>query len=182
MTGEDMEAKNGPEAQAAKGMEVRKTVGDRLVTWKKNMMEKNKVSQEYTNAWKNLTTSLTTEGSARRAAMDTLTPVVGNLAVSRGLTAEAKQWALKTAGLVCGAASFLKLGGPEIAAPLTAVATATGLAARIGDAPERFAVKFMGKSGEMMKKSGATRSFDAIVDKIVGWKGPDMKQPMPKMA
>jgi len=49
--GEDMEATNSPEAQAAKGMETRKKVGDRLATWKEKMLAKNEVSKTHMEAW-----------------------------------------------------------------------------------------------------------------------------------
>lgn len=175
MTGEDMESQNSPEAQAAKGAEVRKKVEVRLAGWKEKMLAKNRVAKEYVVAW-NKCIAAAKEGSIRRQLLEKITPVIETAAMARGAQVEMTKWNLKAIGLVCKVAGLVgMLGGPEIGLPIGAIGTAAGLASNVVGFEDKAIARSMGKAGEVLDKTGLARRVDTKIDKIFGWKGPEIK-------
>jgi hypothetical protein len=182
MTGEDMEAQQSPEATAAKGMETRKKVGDRLAEWKKEKLAKNPVSKEIMTSW-NKIKATAKEGSFREYAMGKLTPIVEHAAALQGMKTENTKKLLQITAVGLGLASIpAMLGGPELAVPLQVLGKVAGPVSMMVEGSQKYGAQMVGHAAEAWNKIGLPKKVDGIVDKILGWKGPEVKPVMPKMA
>lgn len=180
MPEENQETLISEEQKAAKGMEVRKGLQEKIQEWMKQQIEKKGIAHDVVRNWEKMK-NVTTEGSLRHKIMDKLQPMVERGATAAEKFVKFEKTKLKIGGLICKGLAVFAPVDPASKLALGAIGLGMDVASMGTELKAQLPLKSFGLGVEAFNRIDKKRGYsfnkkiDSIIDGIFGWKPPAEK-------